>query len=221
MKILAFDSTATNFSVALLSNQKILSKNLITESGKQAELLIPQIEEVLNQNNIWYQDLDLIATTSGPGSFTGTRIGLTVARTIKLATNLPLILINSCQAIAYKYHHKAEKIFVIIDAKADEFFYAEFDQKTKTEAEPKLAKLEELAQIFPQEKFFLCGSGKKIAAKILEEAQYQFEMNEEEDEIESAVVGLLAYEKFKNGEKFSTDLNPIYLRSPRITERKK
>ncbi|MDX2082956.1 MAG: tRNA (adenosine(37)-N6)-threonylcarbamoyltransferase complex dimerization subunit type 1 TsaB [Rickettsiales bacterium] len=221
MKILAFDSTAANFSVALLLDQKILSKNIITESGKQAELLIPQIEKVLSQNNIWYQDLDLIAATQGPGSFTGTRIGLTVARTIKLATNLPLILINSCQAIAYKYRQKSEKIFVVIDAKADEFFYAEFDQKTNEETAPKLAKLEELAQIFPQEKFFLCGSGKKIAAKILEEKKYKFEITNCEDEVEADLVGLLAYEKFKNGEKFSTDLNPIYLRSPRISERKK
>jgi tRNA threonylcarbamoyladenosine biosynthesis protein TsaB len=221
MRILAFDTTATNFSVALLLDQKILSKNTIIESGKQAEFLIPEIENLLKQNKIWYQDLDLIAVTIGPGSFTGTRIGLSVARTLKLATNLPLILVNSCQATAYKYRENFAKIFVLIDAKANEFFYAEFDQKIVKHAEPKLAKLEELSQIFPKEKFFLCGSGKKIAAEILQKEKYQFEINEEEDEVEADLVGLLAYEKFKSGEEFSTNLNPIYLRGPRISERKK
>jgi tRNA threonylcarbamoyladenosine biosynthesis protein TsaB len=93
--ILVFDTAGSNLFVALLSEEKILTQNVISESGKQAELLIPEIEKILREQKIWYQDLGLIVATKGPGSFTGTRIGLTVARTLKLATNLPLILINS------------------------------------------------------------------------------------------------------------------------------
>jgi len=93
--ILAFDTAGSNLFVALLSEEKILTQSAIYESGRQAELLITEIEKILCEQKIWYQDLDLIVATKGPGSFTGTRIGLTVARTLKLATNLPLILINS------------------------------------------------------------------------------------------------------------------------------
>ena len=124
MRVLAFDTTASTLSVALLLDDKILSKNTIFESGKQSELLIPEIEKILHQNKIWYQDLDLITTTNGPGSFTGTRIGLTCARTLKLATNIGLILVNSCEALAFKYRQKHKNIFVIIDAKAGDFFYS-------------------------------------------------------------------------------------------------
>ena len=213
--ILAFDTSASGFSIALLTDKKILSKTVISESGKQSELLIPEIEKILLQNKIWYQNLGLIAATNGPGSFTGTRIGLSAARTLKLSTNLPLILVNSCEAIAYKYREKSEKIFVLFDAKAGDFFYAEYEKQ------PDLARLEDLHQIFPKEKFFLCGSGKKIAAEILEKKNYDFEMSQEEDEIEADLIALLALEKFTKNNEGSKNLEPIYLRAPRITERKK
>lgn len=95
MLILAFDTAGFDLSVALLNEEKILNKNTVSETGKQSELLIVEIEKLLREQKIWYQNLDLIVATKGPGSFTGTRIGLTAARTIKAATNLPLILINS------------------------------------------------------------------------------------------------------------------------------
>lgn len=219
MLTLAFDTTASALSTALLDDQKILAQNIIFESGKQSELLIPEIEKILRGQKIWYQNLDLIAATNGPGSFTGSRIGLTAARTLKASTKLPLILVNSCEVIAYKYRHKSGRIFVALDAAMDEFFCAEFlaeNGKIKQVTEPRLVTLEDLSKILPKEKFFLCGSGKKSINK----KDFHFEMSDEEDVIEASLVGLLALEKFQNGE-ISENLDPIYLRAPRITERKK
>lgn len=102
MLILAFDTAGSDLSAAILNEEKVLSKNTISESGKQSELLIVEIEKLLREQKIWYQDLDLIVATKGPGSFTGTRIGLTAARVIKAATNLPLILINSDEVKNFK-----------------------------------------------------------------------------------------------------------------------
>jgi len=216
---LALDTTASTLSVALLDDQKILSVNTILESGKQAELLVPQIEKILAKNKIWYKDLELIAATNGPGSFTGSRIGLTTARTIKLATNLPLILVNSCETIAFKYRNNSGKIFTLLDAAGYEFFFAEFfaeNKKIKQVQEPQLVKLEELSKILPQEEFFLCGSGKNL----IEKEKFNAETSEEKDIVTADLVGLLALEKFKAGE-ITENLNPLYLRSPRIEQRKK
>ena len=219
MLLLSFDTTSSILSTSLLEDEKVIAKNSIFENGKQSELLIPEIEKILKENKIWYQDLDLIATSSGPGSFTGTRIGLTAARILKLSTNLPLILVNSCEAAAFKYRDKSGKIFVTLDASMNEFFCAEF-LTLKQVSEPQLAKPNELSQIAPQEKFLLCGSGKKIAAEILKKENFQFKMSDEEDVIEADLVGLLAYKKFRAGE-ISENLNPIYLRMPRVEQRKK
>lgn len=212
MKILAFDTTNSTLSVALLEDQKILSKNTIFESGKQSELLIPEIEKILTENNIWYQDLDLIAATNGPGSFTGVRIGLTVAKSLKIATNKPLILINALEAIAFKHRNYSGKIFVAIDAKMDEFFIASFESKNeKLEPilESQLIKQEDIKNFLPKENFLLCGSAKNLISK---------EESPHEEIVEADTVGLLALEKFKR--KDDRDDDALYLRAPRITARK-
>jgi tRNA threonylcarbamoyladenosine biosynthesis protein TsaB len=95
MLTLAFDTSAASIAIALVLDGKVLHKKINPESGMQSQLLVVEIEEALRKGNIWYQDLDLVVSTKGPGSFTGTRIGLTVSRVIKASTNLPLILMNS------------------------------------------------------------------------------------------------------------------------------
>lgn len=224
MKILAFDTTNSTLSIALLRDQKVLAKTTIFENGKQAEILVPEIEKILTQNKIWYSDLDLICATQGPGSFTGVRIGLTTARALKLATNLPLILPNSLEALAFKHRTSSKIIFVAIDARMDEFFVATFraeNDKLTQLCEPQIATLEDISNFAPSENFLLCGSGKKIVSEILTKQNIPHETTSDEDVIEADLLGLLGLEKFKAGEKSTNDCDPIYLRSPKISERKK
>ncbi len=223
MRILAFDTTNSNLSVALLENKKILSKTTTYESGKQSEILIPEIEKILQTSNIWYQDLNFIASTSGPGSFTGVRIGLSTARTLKIATNLPLISLDSLEVLAFKYRQKSEEIFVAIDARMDEFFVGSFvskNGKLKQITKSQLVKFEDIINFLPKKNFFLCGSGKKIISEILLKNNLKFEINLEEDVIEADLVGLLAYEKICEDEQFEEFSEAIYLREPRISQRK-
>lgn len=224
MKILAFDTTSSTLSVALLQDQNPLSKITIFENGKQVEILIPEIEKILHQNKIWYSDLDLICATSGPGSFTGVRIGLTTARSLKLATNLPLVLLNSLEAVAFKYRESKKIIFVAIDARMDEFFIATFRTKNGKLTQllaPRIATLEDVTNFIPSEDFLLCGSGKKIVSRIFSKKNIPHEITSDEDVIEADLLGLLGLEKFSAGEKSTDNCDPIYLRSPKISERKK
>lgn len=223
MKVLAFDTTNSTISIVLLKDQKLLTQTLISDSGKQSELLIPEIEKVLTKNKIWYQDLDLLAATQGPGSFTGVRIGLTAARTLKIATNLPLILINSLEALAFKHRQHQLEILVAIDAKMDEFFVSSFSAKNgKLEnlLESQLVKLEDLSNFLPKNRFLACGSGKNTVAKMAAEKNIPHEIAEE-DHIEAEIVGLLALEKFSSDNSRDQNQDPLYLRGPKITERKK
>jgi tRNA threonylcarbamoyladenosine biosynthesis protein TsaB len=197
---LAFDTSASGFSVALLDDEKILQENIISESGKQSELLVPEIEKILKTQKIWYQDLDLIAATNGPGTFTGTRIALTVARTLKAALNIPTIFVNCLEAAAFVNKMHEGKIVVTLDAAMDEVFIAEFfckNKKLETVSEPHLASAADVSQFFPKDNFLLCKNFP--TAKI---------------------VGLLAYEKFSTNN-FSQNSDALYLRAPRIMERKK
>ncbi len=204
MKILAFDTSNSYLSVALLEDKNLLQIINIDDSNQQSQMLLPLIEKILRDNNIWYQDLNLVATTKGPGSFTGVRVGLACAKTLAISLNAPLVTVDSLEAVAYKYRQKSEKILVIFDAKMDEFFVAEFlceNEKLTTILPSKLMTREELENV-NKEEVFLCGTAVNP-----------------DDQITADLVGMLAYEKFLSAD-FGNS-NPAYLRLPRITERKK
>ncbi len=217
-RILAFDTSGNGFSVALLENQNVLTKKNINENSKQSELLITTIEDVLRENKIWYHDLDLIAVTQGPGSFTGVRTGLTCARTLKIATNLPLILINSLEALAFKHRQHEGEILAVIDARIEEVFVQKFrahNGKLSVLCPPELLKVENIKEMMKTDlntaNIVICGSGKKIISE-----NFADDLAAEEEKIEAEIVGLLALEKNP-----SENNDALYLRSPNITERKK
>ncbi len=219
MLILAFDTTNSTISVALLQDHKLLDQILIEESGRQAELLNVQIEKILQRNNLHYQNLDLLAATNGPGSFTGVRIGLSVARTLRIATNLPLILVNSLAALHYPHRHRDIINFIAIDAKMDEFFIAAF-LADKNIIAPQLVKSDQLPDLLPHTKFLTCGSGKNTIAEIAAKKNLLCEITTEDNHVKAENVGLLAAEKFLTKD-FSENYDPLYLRDAKITERKK
>jgi tRNA threonylcarbamoyladenosine biosynthesis protein TsaB len=223
MRVLAFDTTGSGVAIAILNNSQILAVKNIQASNIQAEILIPAIEECLNQAGIWYQDLNLIAATSGPGSFTSVRVGYATAKALKLAANLPLILINTLEAIAYDYKNSGQKILVVIDAKLDELFIQEFSvqqsnliSKLIPAYEPKLIGLNELSNFLPQGKFILAGNAKSLINEQLKNSDY---ISSGDDWVKASNLALLAQEIYKQNPEVNYDA--IYIRKPRISERKK
>lgn len=220
MKILAFDTSGSGISVAITEDNVLLSKSII-KNDKQSEILISEFEEILTKNNLWYNQLDAIAATSGPGSFTGVRVGLSAARTLKIATKLPLILISSLEVIAFKYRKYQGQILVAIDAKMNEFFIGKFDCNNfeiKQIGEFEIANLENIKKFLPKEKFLLCGNAKNEVIKNVTDIEFDFE--QQEDEIEPELLAKLAYEKIISNNS-QENLDAIYLRQPKITARKR
>ncbi len=241
MKILAFDTTNSTLSVAILFGKQLVAKKDIFAANKQAEMLLPAIEECLNQAEIWYQDLNLIALTNGPGSFTGIRIGCSCAKALEIATKLPVITFSSLEAIAYNYRlgtlkNKAyQRIFIANDARMEEFFIQEFKiQNNSIEAVflPKMITAADINKFLPQEKFLLAGSAKKIILEQLKPNINQPEtatktqftdlaniiFSTEIDFIDSYNIALLATQKFlaQNQE----NSQALYIRKPQISQRK-
>lgn len=88
MKILAFDTANNTASVALSDNDNILAYAEELRPSMQAENLMPMIEQVMKAAQCSYDELDYLAVTNGPGSFTGIRIGLAVAKGILFAKRI-------------------------------------------------------------------------------------------------------------------------------------
>lgn len=90
MKILAFDTCTDIGSVAILENERVLAERSINAPMSLLTWLVPAIEETLKEARLTFTDLDAIAVGTGPGSFTGIRLGLSTAKTLAQVGNLPL-----------------------------------------------------------------------------------------------------------------------------------
>ena len=233
MYILAFDSTNSSLSAALLKDKMVLQKITINQHSIQLEKIINVFEEILTTNLIWYQDLDLIVYTAGPGSFTGVRIGLAVAKALQITINKPIVAFNSLEIIAYKYFLKystsLDQIVVAIDARANELFIANFiveNNCLKMLNQPSLIELSQMADYFSDYKknnqpLFLAGSGKNLIAKLLKNKDFQSDEGDD-DIIEADLIGLYFYEKSLIADLVvgQNQQEAIYLRPPRISARK-
>jgi tRNA threonylcarbamoyl adenosine modification protein YeaZ len=121
--LLAIDTAAPRLQLALLRDDRV--DTLIEDmSTGQAERIFPAIAELLARTTTTYADLTRIAVTTGPGSFTGLRIGLSAARGLGLALNIPAIGVPSLFALSL--NAMCDPVAVVLDAKRDEAYVQTF-----------------------------------------------------------------------------------------------
>lgn len=144
MKALAIDSAVTCISLAACNQQKKASVTL--DIGmRQSEKLIPAIEYVLQQVELEASQLDFVALSGGPGSFTGLRLGFAAAKGLQLSTGCPVYSIPTLQAQAEPYSSWPGKVISTIDAKKDRF-YVQFFFQGKEISQSQDIGIEEIAQ---------------------------------------------------------------------------
>lgn len=139
--------TATEVcSAALVHQGAIIGERSLTEKNIHSERLLMIIDEVLIDASISAKNLDAIAVSIGPGSFTGLRIGLSTAKGLALACDTPLLAVPTLDGIAESYRwvmRKGEpRIFcALIDAKRNEAFYAFYsvEHESRRESEFSIA----------------------------------------------------------------------------------
>ena len=100
MRLLALDTATSACSAALWQDGTVLARHLQPMARGQSEALLPMVAAVMAEAGLAFADLDLLAVTVGPGTFTGIRIGLAAARGLALATGLPLAGIATTEAVA-------------------------------------------------------------------------------------------------------------------------
>jgi tRNA threonylcarbamoyladenosine biosynthesis protein TsaB len=122
-------STAVCAAGLFVEGKPGVDRSLI-ESHIHSEKLLTLVQEVISEAVISLKDVDAVAVSIGPGSFTGLRIGLSTAKGLCFALGKPLAAVQTFEAIAEAVREKrssASKIVVMIDAKKEEFYVGEFD----------------------------------------------------------------------------------------------
>ena len=128
--ILNIETATKNCSVALAKEGKtILCKEIAEEGYSHAERLHVFIEEIIKEVGITFQDLIAIAVSQGPGSYTGLRIGVSAAKGLCYALDIPLIAVDTLQVLASQATVSSGLIIPMLDARRMEVYSAIFNPK--------------------------------------------------------------------------------------------
>lgn len=128
MKYLAIDTSGTYLTAAVYVDGKIYG-GFHPDCGLQHSVtLMPEIDKALKESGFTIEDLDFIAVTVGPGSFTGIRIGISTVKAFAYAYNKKVLPLTSFDTIAY--NKERGKVLAVIDARHDNFYVCGYDDKT-------------------------------------------------------------------------------------------
>jgi tRNA threonylcarbamoyladenosine biosynthesis protein TsaB len=100
--------------------------SIVTLANQHSEQLMPRILQLCDTNKITLKDLDLLACSSGPGSFTGLRISMSTLKGISVATGIPLVSIPTLEAYYHCVDQLSSAVLSVIDAKKQRFYAALF-----------------------------------------------------------------------------------------------
>ncbi len=124
MKILAVDSSSLVASVALVEDEVLLGEITLNYKKKHSEKLVPMIQQLLEHIELTPDNIDLFAAATGPGSFTGLRIGIMTVKSMAYAVDKPVAGVTTLDALAYNVHHFDGIICPIIDARNNQVYSA-------------------------------------------------------------------------------------------------
>lgn len=126
MYTLYIDTHMHNVIIVIYKNGKLLQKIEKDSNQSHSVLTMPAIEEILQANNIDIKNINDIIVVNGPGSFTGVRIGVTIAKTMAYCLNAPIRVISSLEVLVASIDDKSPKIVAINDRNG--YFVGVFDE---------------------------------------------------------------------------------------------
>jgi len=126
MKILSLDTSTDTAVVGFAVDGKLLASLAAGPPSTHAELLLPNVESVLRMAQIEQGALDAIAVGIGPGSFTGTRVGVATAKGLAFALNIPIVGIGSLDVLAWGAWSRDALVVPMLDAYRNEVYCAAF-----------------------------------------------------------------------------------------------
>jgi tRNA threonylcarbamoyladenosine biosynthesis protein TsaB len=125
MLVLALETSDLGGSISL-DDGKLLIYTALKPSQRSARWLAPAVDDALCEACREPREIDLIAVTTGPGSFTGLRVGVTMAKTLAYAVGCPIVGVNTLQAIAQRVVILQSLVWALVDAQRQQVFAAKF-----------------------------------------------------------------------------------------------
>jgi tRNA threonylcarbamoyladenosine biosynthesis protein TsaB len=219
--ILNIETATKNCSVALAKGGKtIVCKEIAEEGYSHAERLHVFIEAIIKEAGITLNDLSAIAVSQGPGSYTGLRIGVSAAKGLCYALDIPLIAVDTLQALASQVTISSGLIIPMIDARRMEVYSAVFAPNLERKREVLAEIITENSFEDLQETLYFVGDCAEKCKSVLTKENYIFL-----DEIvypSAKEMSAISFEKFKKSDTVDVAyFEPYYLKDFMITVSKK
>lgn len=197
--ILNLETATKNCSVSISNNDKIIaSKEIATQGFAHAENLHVFISDVLQQAQISLKDLHAIAVSKGPGSYTGLRIGVSAAKGLSYALNIPLIAIDTLEILAHQLKNVEGFIVPMLDARRMEVFMGVYNSNYELTEPVNAEIIDENTLINFSDNIHLIGDGALKCSDILTASNFKYY-----PEIlypSANQMGEIAYKKFETNQ---------------------
>ncbi len=221
MKILAVDTSAKVTSISVVTDKQVLAEFNIDTKLTHSQALMPMLDAVLNCAKISLDEIDCYAVSSGPGSFTGLRIGIGAIKGLSYANNKPCVAVSTLKALAFNMQGFDGIICAAMDARCNQVYTAMFEsnQNSITRLTPDNAiSLDELMESLKIHKknIIFVGDGADLcynkAKGNLDNAYLADALKKYQ---KASSVGFCAVQYYIDGKTCTAaDLMPIYLRLP-------
>lgn len=160
MITLFIDTSLSDVSIALLKDNKIISKIVKSIPNEHSKYALIYIEKVLKEANINPNEVNHIMVVNGPGSFTGIRIGLTIAKVYAYLLNIKVTLISSLKTLALS--EEGEYILSLIDARNNNYYLGLYDNNYNEVIEEHFSNIDEVNKLLEEYKNIKIVSNSKI-----------------------------------------------------------
>lgn len=208
--LLSMDSSAVTASVALTDGDEIIKSEFVNSGLTHSETLLPMITRVMDGRK--YSELDGIAITAGPGSFTGVRIGVATVKGLAFNDDIPCYSVSTLEAIAYNFVDKNAVVCAVMDARRMQFYNALFrvqNGKIERLCDDRAISIEDLRnELKRYDKVIIAGDGAKLCFQNIELENCALA---DENRIYQNAVGVAKAAQNKNAISPKA-LMPVYLR---------
>lgn len=225
MKILSLDTTAEICSAALCDGTKLIAELTVNTGNTHSETLLPVVEQILKITDTNIDEIDCFACSTGPGSFTGVRIGVATVKGLAYGKNKPCVSVSTLEALAYNLSGFEGILCPVMNARRNQVYNALFEcvgGNIKRLCPDRAISIDELDEELSscEKPIYLVGDGYGITANGFKKTKPQFVP--ERSRYQSAYsVSCCALKQYENGQALTdAALVPIYLR-PSQAERER
>jgi len=222
-RALAIETSSRVGSIAAVEDGRVLSEEQFEHGLQHAAQIVPIIDRLCRAQGWSPRDIEELYVSAGPGSFTGLRIGITLAKTLALASGVKLVAVPSVRVLVENAPADARQVIIVLDAKREQIFTARFERVGEDWIEREPAQLSSLTEMLSRSPrpVHLLGEGIPYHARFIENSASDVIVTPMELwRPRAGVVAKVGEALARKGEFTDPDrFTPIYIRKPEAEEK--